>query len=63
MIDLMRFVAVMIAAVVIGNWFMAELRKTRSEGKPIYKAYLTIPGILIIGIVLGLPILIWMTKQ
>lgn len=63
MIDILRVIAVLLAAAVIGNWFMSELRKTKAQGKPIYKAYLTTPGILIICIVLGLPILVWMMKH
>ena len=59
MFEIIRFVAILLASVVVGNWFLSELKKARAQGKPIYQAYLTIPGILIIAVIIFLPILMW----
>lgn len=63
MIEILRFICVLIAAAVIGNWFLAELRKTRAQGKPLHKAYMSIPGLLIVGAAIVLPVIIWMVKK
>jgi hypothetical protein len=55
-------IAVLVAAILIGNWFLAEARRARLERKPWYQPYLSIPGILIM-LALLLPILYWIIKQ
>jgi hypothetical protein len=55
---LLKYAAVLIAASILGNWFMAELKKARSAGAPWYRPYLSAPGILIITAVL-LPVVYW----
>jgi len=45
------------AAAVLGNWFLAELRKAQAAGKPWYSSYLTVPGIIIMGIMVLLPLI------
>ena len=45
---ILKAIAVLIAAFVLGNWFLAEAKKAKKAGKPWYAPYLTIPGILII---------------
>ena len=56
-IQIARMAALMIAAIFLGRWFLQEVRRVRAQGRPMYEAYLSIPGILIILVVLS-PILI-----
>ena len=55
---LFKYAAVLIAASILGNWFLSELKKARSAGSPWYRPYLSLPGILIIIAIL-LPIVYW----
>ena len=59
---LIKMIAVLVAAILIGNWFLAEVKKARLERKPWYQPYLSIPGILIM-LVLLLPILYWIINS
>jgi len=49
---------VLIAASILGNWFLAELKRSKASGKPWYAVYMTPPGILIVALILLLPIVI-----
>jgi hypothetical protein len=51
--QIMKMIAVLVAAIVVGNWFLSELKKARVTGAPWYQPYLTIPGILVILAVLS----------
>jgi hypothetical protein len=55
---LIQGVCVLLAASILGNWFLVELKRSRALGKPWYAGYLTIPGIIIICIILLLPFII-----
>ena len=57
-LQVIKLIPVLIAAMMIGNWFLSELKKARLEKKPWYAPYLTPPGILIILIVLLLPLIV-----
>jgi hypothetical protein len=46
--EFMKMIAILVAAIVVGNWFLSELKKAKVAGAPWYHPYLTIPGILII---------------
>ena len=56
-LQIIKYVPALIAALLLGNWFMAEARKAKAARKPWYAAYLTAPGILIL-LALTLPILV-----
>jgi hypothetical protein len=60
-INLLKLVAVLVAAVIIGNWYQSESRKLQARGRPWYAAYLSLPGVLIILAIL-LPILFWVLR-
>ena len=62
LVELLKAIAVLVAAILIGNWFLSELRASRAKGKPWYAAYLSLPGILIILAVL-LPVFIWLATR
>lgn len=57
----LKMVAVLVAAILVGNWFLAEVKQARLKGKPWYQPYLSAPGILIILAFL-LPIFWWLLK-
>jgi hypothetical protein len=61
--EVLRLACVLIAAGLIGNWFMLELKKARAAGKPSYAAYLTAPGILIIVAAVVIPVVVWMAEK
>jgi hypothetical protein len=58
-LEILRFVAVLAAAGVLGNWFLAEVRKSRAKNEPRYKPYLTVPGVLVVIAVL-IPVVYWL---
>lgn len=51
-------VCVLVAAILVGNWFLAEVRKSHAGKGPWYGPYLSIPGLLII-LILAIPIILW----
>lgn len=51
--EIMKMIAVLVAAIVVGNWFLSELRKAKAAKAPWFQPYLSIPGILIILAVLS----------
>jgi H+/Cl- antiporter ClcA len=60
--SIIKIIAVLAAAMLIGNWFLAELKVARSKGRPWYTPYLSIPGLLII-LALVLPVIIWILNK
>ena len=59
---IVKIIAPLVAAVLLGNWFMSEVKKARIKGAPWYQPYLSIPGFLIILAVL-VPIVLWIIKS
>ena len=47
-LTMVKYVAVLIAAIIIGNWFLAEVKKARKQQLPWYKPYLSPPGLIIL---------------
>ena len=60
---IVRIIAPLVAAILVGNWFMSEIKKARFKGAPWYQAYVSIPGLLIILAVLLVPIVLWIIKS
>ena len=58
---LIKAICVLVAAALIGNWFLAEVRKAKAAGKPWYAPYLSLPGLLIF-VVLMIPVILWIFK-
>jgi len=54
--NLVKYVAVVIAAIMVGNWFLAEVRKSKIKKEPWYKPYVSVPGLIIIA-ALSLPLI------
>jgi hypothetical protein len=63
LISLIKLIAILSAASLIGNWFLAELKKVKSLGKPWHHVYRTVPGILMIIALLGLPLIVWIGRH
>jgi hypothetical protein len=56
-LEILKYVPVLIAALLLGNWFMKEVRKAKIQQKPWYAPYISLPGILIL-LAISLPIFI-----
>jgi len=61
--QVLKLIAVLAAAALLGNWFLSEPRAARRNAKPWYAVYLTPPGILVILSAIILPIAVWYFKQ
>ncbi len=59
LLQFVKMVAVLVAAVILGNWFLAEVKSARAHRKPWYVPYLAVPGITILLIAVALPLMIW----
>jgi hypothetical protein len=57
--DLIIILTTLMAAVLIGNWFLEEVAESGKSGRPWYTPYLSIPGIVIL-VAISLPVLIWL---
>jgi hypothetical protein len=60
--EIIELVAVLAAATLLGNWFLAELRKARRQNLPWYTAYLSPPGLLILA-ALTVPLVYWLAGR
>lgn len=58
---LLKLITPLIAAVIVGNWFLSEAKRAKIAGKPWYTPYLSIPGALIF-IVMMIPVVLWVLK-
>jgi TRAP-type C4-dicarboxylate transport system permease small subunit len=58
LITIVKLIAVLAAALIVGNSFLAELKKARALGLPWYKPYLTLPGILILIAIFVVPVIL-----
>ena len=62
LLSFLKVIPILIAAMVLGNWFLSEVRKHRKARAPWYAPYLSIPGILIIIMIL-IPIFMRVLKD
>lgn len=54
-LSILKAIPILVAALFLGNWFLSEVKKARAARKPWWAPYLTIPGVLIV-IVLIIPV-------
>ncbi|MBR9982490.1 MAG: hypothetical protein KFF50_15770 [Desulfatitalea sp.] len=54
---IIQYACALIAAVMVGNWFLRESNRLKATRKPWYAVYMTPPGMIIITAVVLLPIL------
>jgi hypothetical protein len=55
---IIQVVAILGAASILGNWYLVEYKKARAANLPLYRAYFSLPGALIILLILLLPLLV-----
>jgi len=58
LVTIIKAAAVLLAALILGNSFLGELKKARALGLPWYKPYLSPAGIVILLTILVVPILL-----
>ncbi|MGD8242546.1 MAG: hypothetical protein PVF59_06970 [Desulfobacterales bacterium] len=58
-LQLIKMAAVLMAAILLGNWFLAEVKSAKALRKPWYAPYLSLPGIAILVIAIILPLMMW----
>ncbi len=61
-LTLLKMAVILIAAIIVGNWYQTETKKIRKSGKPWYRLYTSPPGLLILAVIL-LPIFVWLLKN
>ena len=61
LIEAAKLVSVLLGAVILGNWFLSELKKSRRLNLPWYSAYLSPPGLLILAALL-VPVVYWLAR-
>ncbi len=54
-LTILKAIPILVAALFLGNWFLSEVKKARAACKPWWAPYLTVPGILIV-LVLMIPV-------
>jgi hypothetical protein len=59
--EALNLAAVLAAAALLGNWFLAVFKKARRQNLPWYSAYLSPPGLLILA-ALMMPLLYWLAR-
>jgi hypothetical protein len=59
LIQLLKVCAILVASAMIGNWFLSEVKASKRRGAPWYTPYVSIPGIIVIGFIILVPILLW----
>ncbi|MBT8341270.1 MAG: hypothetical protein HKP58_03450 [Desulfatitalea sp.] len=61
--QIVQAISILVAAAIIGSWFLNELQKARSLRKPWYAPYLSPPGVMIIAAILLLPWILLFNKS
>jgi hypothetical protein len=56
LLNLIKYAAVLVAAMIIGSWFLTETRKAKTNKEPWYKPYVSVPGLIILA-ALSLPLI------
>ena len=63
LVQIIKMAAVLAAAIMLGNWFLKEVKIARARQMPWYAPYLSPPGIAILLIAVGLPLVIWYWRR
>ena len=62
-VSYLKIIPILLAAFLIGNWFLAELKRANASDKPWYTAYLSPPGLIILLAILVIPIVLWLMSD
>lgn len=57
-ITILKLAALLAASMILGNWFLSEVKNAKIKKLPWYSPYMTLPGIIIIIAIL-LPVIFW----
>ena len=57
LLNLIKYAAVLVAEMIIGNWFLIEVRKAKTNNEPWHKPYVSVPGLIILA-ALTLPLIL-----
>ena len=57
LLNLIKYAAVLVAAIIIGNWFLSKSRKAKRNEEPWYRPYVSVPGLIILA-ALSLPLIL-----
>lgn len=60
---IIKVIAILAAAILLGNWFQSEVKKSKRNGDPWFTPYLSAPGVLILIIILLLPLAVYFFKH
>jgi hypothetical protein len=63
MVGIFKAVGVLVAAILVGNWYLTENKKIRDRKAPWYTLYLTPPGLMVIAAALIIPVAIWVINR
>ena len=55
-LTLVKYGGVLIAAIILGNWFLADVKKAHRQQQLWYKPYISVPGLIILAAV-SLPLI------
>ena len=55
-------VAILLAAIILGNLFLVEVKKAHERKNPWYAPYFSLPGVLILAS-LSAPVLFWLFRH
>ena len=62
LIEALKLVSVLAGAIILGNWFLSEVKKARRQNWPWYSVYFSPPGLLILAALLA-PVLYWLARH
>jgi hypothetical protein len=62
LIEALKLVSIVAGAIILGNWFLSEVKKARRQNLPWYSAYFSPPGLLILAALL-VPVLYWLARR
>jgi len=62
-VHIIKLIPILIAAILLGNWFLSELKRANATGKPWYTAYISAPGLLILLAILVIPVVLWLMSH
>ncbi|MFH2218814.1 MAG: hypothetical protein ABII68_04025 [Pseudomonadota bacterium] len=61
--EIVKIIAILGAASLVGNWYLAETKKKRARGEPWFSPYLTLPGLIAIAAIILIPTIFWFVSR
>ncbi len=60
---LLKMIVCLVGGVAVGRWFLSKVREGHVRGEPWYKAYASLPGLIILAALLLLPFILWFARS